>query len=170
MKNYENLKNQEIAVDPYSVPSFDDVPKVPLSLLFLGKYKESAAVNESTINQVRKKNGGGTYMHKAIDVVCKVGTEIFSPGTGIVSEVKPNNGGAGNALYLYFPESRITIAFFHLSGFNVKAKQSVATGDLIALSGNTGHSTGPHLHIEAKRDGVKLDPLSLFQLDIKVIP
>ena len=52
-----------------------------------------------------------------------------------------------------------TTTYGHLSEILVEAGQAVVAGQAVGLSGDTGHSTGPHLHFEIRRDGVPLDPL-----------
>lgn len=155
--NSLSVMRSEFKSQSYSLP--DDFVKVPLSSILSGK---GVSINMSTINQQRSG-----YVHRAIDIVAPVGTSVLSPGTGVVSEVKPNNGAAGNMLILNFPVSKITITLMHLNTILVKKQAAIELGQLIATSGNTGRSTGPHLHIQATHDGVRIDPLLVFELDLK---
>lgn len=60
--------------------------------------------------------------------------------------------GYGNTVIIHHPNGLYTL-YAHLSSFNVTAGQKVAQGDVIGQSGNTGNSTGPHLHFEFINDG-----------------
>lgn len=95
--------------------------------------------------------------HNGEDIACPVGTEVYAPIDGKV-KIKSDPNGYGDFIYLEgssFDENnkrrRITLA--HLSSFKVKNGAFVNAGDVVALSGNTGASTGPHLHF----DMVKID-------------
>ncbi|MCT1557432.1 peptidoglycan DD-metalloendopeptidase family protein [Helcobacillus massiliensis] len=72
------------------------------------------------------------------------------------------SGGGGNVLEishgLYNGQLLVT-RYLHLSAFRVSPGQTVKKGQLVALSGNTGNSTGPHLHFETRLDGTPVDPL-----------
>lgn len=88
----------------------------------------------------------GSDWHDGIDLPVPEGTPIKSVGSGTVNELCPAPcGGYGNAIVIKHNDKLFT-AYKHLSSFKVKKGQQVAEGDVIALSGNTGHSQGPHLH------------------------
>jgi murein DD-endopeptidase MepM/ murein hydrolase activator NlpD len=57
--------------------------------------------------------------------------------------------------------------FFHLSMINVRYGQAVMKGDVIALVGSTGRSTGAHLHWGARVQGARVDPLALIRLKLE---
>lgn len=88
--------------------------------------------------------------HKGVDFACPVGTPCFACFDGYIGYVrlKEDGNGAGNRLGLYNKTHRAL--YFHLDdgGIRVKPGDNVKAGDLIAFSGNTGRSTGPHLHFQ----------------------
>lgn len=99
--------------------------------------------------------------HRGMDFSVPVGTSVFATSDGVVDAVIPNDGDGGNVLILSHPQLTnltghpIKTAYLHLSAFRVHAGDAVAAGDVVALSGNTGHSTGPHLHFEVRLEGTK---------------
>ena len=100
---------------------------------------------------------GKRHTHTGIDLTCKRGEEIYAPADGVVETVRPSSKGYGNYLTL-----RHTFGFMssyaHLSRFKVRSGQFVSKGDLIATCGNSGNSTGPHLHYEVRFLGRTLNP------------
>lgn len=105
-------------------------------------------------------------MHKGVDLRASEGTSIVAPENGKIVNLKPNNGGAGNTLYLAGAEGREWI-FMHLSSFGVERGEMVEQGQEIAKSGKTGGVTGPHLHLELKINGSHIDPLSVISLPVR---
>lgn len=88
--------------------------------------------------------------HDGIDFACPIGTPVFACADGYVAAVKSKDdkNGAGNRIWLRIKGYRAM--YFHLDddGFRVKVGDNVKRGDLVAFSGNTGLSKGPHLHFE----------------------
>ena len=103
--------------------------------------------------------GASTY-HKGIDWATPVGTAVMASGTGTVSRAGWGSG-YGNVVYIDHPDGRQT-RYGHLSKVLVKVGQHVNVGDKIALSGNTGRSTGPHIHFEMLIGGTAVNPLKYF--------
>lgn len=95
--------------------------------------------------------------HKGIDYACPVGTSIMASSSGTVSAAGWSNG-YGYCVRIRHPDGRET-RYGHLSKVLVHAGQQVKQGEKIALSGNTGRSTGPHVHFEILINGVQVDPL-----------
>ena len=94
--------------------------------------------------------------HKGIDIACPIGSNVKAAATGEViftGWIK----GYGNAIIIKHQNDYETI-YGHLSRITIKNKSNVKQGTTIALSGNTGSSTGPHLHFEVKRKGKPLNP------------
>lgn len=92
---------------------------------------------------------GLSKYHTGIDFGCAVGTPVKAADTGIVSMVQYSKYGYGNHIVLFHGDGLFTI-YGHLSSIAVSANQSISKGQIIGNSGNTGTSTGPHLHWEAR--------------------
>lgn len=105
----------------------------------------------------RAPTKGASTNHKGIDWATPVGTAVYASCGGTV--VKAGWGsGYGNVVYIRHPDGRET-RYGHLSKCLVSAGQQVSQGQKIALSGNTGRSTGPHLHFEIRINGAAVNPL-----------
>jgi murein DD-endopeptidase MepM/ murein hydrolase activator NlpD len=109
---------------------------------------------------------GGLAMHAGIDFRSPVGGEIRSTGAGKVIAAGPA-GGYGNMVEIDHGLG-ITTRFGHMSRILVKVGDEVASGDLIGLSGNTGRSTGPHIHYEVRRNGEAVDPMHFLNAGMKL--
>ena len=84
------------------------------------------------------------------DKGCPIGTPVAAAADGTVIAAKMGyNGGYGNMIILSHPNGTQTV-YGHLSKLNVSTGQNVNDGDIIGLSGNSGQSTGPHLHFEIR--------------------
>lgn len=100
--------------------------------------------------------GASTY-HKGVDWATPVGTPVYASSGGTV--VKAGWGsGYGYVVYINHPDGRQT-RYAHLSKVLVSVGQTVSQGDKIALSGNTGVSSGPHVHFEILIGGRQVNPL-----------
>jgi murein DD-endopeptidase MepM/ murein hydrolase activator NlpD len=99
--------------------------------------------------------------HRGMDFSVPVGTSVFAPADGVVVSASSDNGGGGNIIVLDHPQvttltgTPIKTVYLHLSAFKARAGDHVSAGQVIALSGNTGHSTGPHLHFEVRLTGTR---------------
>lgn len=99
-------------------------------------------------------------MHEGIDIVVGYGTPVHSTGDGVISYVG-RRGGYGNVVEISHGYGYTTL-YGHLSKALVKAGQKIVRGQVIALSGDSGLSTGPHLHYEVRKNGVHVDPAGYF--------
>lgn len=107
-------------------------------------------------------------MHEGMDIVAIVGTGVHSTGDGVVSYVG-RRGGYGNVVEIEHGFGYSTL-YGHLSEPLVAAGQRVQRGQVIALSGNTGLSTAPHLHYEVRKNGIHVDPAEYFFDGISSLP
>lgn len=100
-------------------------------------------------------------MHEGIDFVADLGTQVFASAGGVVqtAEYHPQYGN----LIEIDHGNDFSSRYAHLSKINVKPGQVVKRGQLIAASGNTGRSTGPHLHFEVRFKGVAQNPARFLQ-------
>ena len=94
--------------------------------------------------------------HKGIDLACPIGSPVYAARRGTVT-FTGFNGGYGKLVVLKHEHGYSTY-YGHLSHFTVKRGQKVKAGDMIARSGNTGRSTGPHLHFEVRRGKRAVNP------------
>jgi len=101
--------------------------------------------------------GASTY-HKGHDWATPVGTPIVASCGGTVEKAGWGSG-YGYVVYINHPDGRQT-RYAHLSKVLVKAGQTVKQGERIALSGNTGITSGPHLHFEMLINGKQVNPLN----------
>lgn len=100
--------------------------------------------------------GASTY-HKGVDWAVPTGTAVYASCGGTVAKAGWGSG-YGYVVYINHEDGRQT-RYGHLSKVLVKAGQTVKQGEKIALSGNTGVSTGPHLHFEILINGSQVNPL-----------
>ena len=100
--------------------------------------------------------------HSGVDFRAPVGTEVKSMGNGVVlgtgdTDIYCKGASFGKWVFIKY-DNGLSSVFGHLSVITAQTNQKVITGDVVALSGNTGHSTGPHLHVSVyASDGVKVD-------------
>nr|WP_231976699.1 M23 family metallopeptidase [Mycobacterium sp. E740] len=97
-------------------------------------------------------------LHAGIDLANSIGTPILAAADGVVIAAGPQ-AGYGNWVKLRHADGTVTL-YGHLSAWNVEVGQRVWAGDQIAKMGNTGNSTGPHLHFEVHLNGTdRVDPV-----------
>lgn len=104
---------------------------------------------------------GKRHTHTGIDLTCKRGEPIVAPADGVIETVRPSKKGFGNFLIVRHSFGFMS-SYAHLQKFNVKSGEFVAKGDTIATCGNSGNSTGPHLHYEIRFLGRSLNPKYLM--------
>ncbi len=100
---------------------------------------------------------GASTNHKGIDWAVPIGTTVVASNAGTVTKAGWASG-YGYAVYIRHADGRET-RYAHLSKVLVKVGQTVSQGQRIALSGNSGRSTGPHLHFEIRINGTAVNPL-----------
>jgi len=104
---------------------------------------------------------GASTNHGGIDLPVPVGTPVSAPADGVVT-VAGNRGRGGNTVIIRHADGTTT-GYAHLSTISVKEGDTVTQGQQFAASGNTGNSTGPHLHFSARNaKGERIDPRSLI--------
>ena len=99
---------------------------------------------------------GRRELHKGLDIANQKGTDIIAPADGIV-KFAGKKGLLGNILVIDHGHGFLT-RYGHLGKILKKRGEKVKRGDLIANMGNTGRSTGPHLHYEVHLNGVPVNP------------
>ena len=110
----------------------------------------------------RSSPGGiGSTNHKGIDIAVPEGTDVAAADGGTITKVD-YNGSRGVYVEVTHGNGRKT-RYQHLSGYYVQKGDVVKKGQTIAASGNTGHSTGPHLHFEVLEGGTPVNPMNYLK-------
>ncbi len=95
-------------------------------------------------------------MHKGDDFATSVGTPLWALHDATVVATGPY-GGMGNRVELDFGNG-LHAVYAHMSDITVQEGEHLGEGETLGYSGNTGHSTGPHLHLEIHLNGQPVDP------------
>ncbi len=103
--------------------------------------------------------------HEGVDFAAPIGTKVYCTGNGVVSKAMKSNYGYGNVIIVDHGYGYQT-AYAHLSAFKVRKGQKVKRGQVIGLVGNTGLSTGPHLHYEVRKNNRRVNPIYYFFNDM----
>jgi murein DD-endopeptidase MepM/ murein hydrolase activator NlpD len=98
--------------------------------------------------------------HTGVDIALPEGTELRSIAEGFVTNVYDGSGNIGKGVKIIGNDDREYI-YGHMDEVDVTVGQKVNFGDVLGESGNTGNSTGPHLHFGVKEDGEFVDPTVL---------
>jgi murein DD-endopeptidase len=118
------------------------------------RYRVSSPFNLSSLHPVTRR----VAPHYGVDLATPTGTPVLSIGDGVVTRVG-NHPYAGRYVNIRHQGS-LSTRYLHLSRVLVKKGERVRRGQKIALSGNTGRTTGPHLHFELRVDGRPVNPLT----------
>lgn len=102
--------------------------------------------------------GGEHETHQGVDISVPEGTPVKAAAAGKVVGAGFDPGGGGNVVTIDHGGGFVS-KYMHLSKIDVKVGDTVKQGDEIAESGNTGRSTGPHLHFQLEKDGNPVNPL-----------
>jgi murein DD-endopeptidase len=134
--------------DPYPSYWYLDGTEVPHRL------KESPLAQYEQITSLLKDRPS----HRGMDFKVPVGTEVMSPRAGVVTRANWNWAANGNCIEIRYDDG-VLAKFLHLNENRVDAGDRVSAGQVIALSGNTGRSTAPHLHYQLDQGEKALDPI-----------
>jgi murein DD-endopeptidase MepM/ murein hydrolase activator NlpD len=99
--------------------------------------------------------------HWGMDFTAKKGVPVYATGTGVVKRADNRASGYGNHIRIDHGFGYVSL-YAHLSKYNVRRGQKVKRGDLIGYVGNTGRSSGPHLHYEIFKDKKRINPLNFY--------
>lgn len=147
---------------------------IPLSRGFMGQSRAPASYTPGIYDHFFKSEGfvwpvpnsnriSSDYghrwgrKHEGIDIPAKIGTKIVAANDGVVVYSGNEYTGYGNIIILGHRDGTFTI-YAHNHRNLVESGQVVRRGQQIAQLGNTGRSTGPHLHFEVRKDGVPMNP------------
>lgn len=146
-----------------------------------GFLRPSTGPSSSPFGPARKYIGVGKdgtpcesmSVHRGYDIAIPVGTEIVAPAAGTVTLGDPDLYYEGGTVFLDHGDGLVSV-FLHMSSVDVSAGDVVQAGERLGASGNTGRTTGPHLHWAVKwrnplsddrRKDFYIDPALLLQLD-----
>ncbi len=104
-------------------------------------------------------------MHTGIDFTAPIGTPLYATGDGVIERIKGKMSGYGKVVIInhgYGYES----LYAHMSKIIVRPGEKVKRGQVIGYVGNTGRSTGPHVHYEIKKNGKPINPVHFFFQDL----
>lgn len=100
--------------------------------------------------------------HDGLDIAVPVDTPIFASCDGVVRFCGILDG-YGLTVVLFHDNGYMTL-YAHCNSFNVTKNQQILAGEIIAYSGNSGTSTGPHLHFEIRKDKIPLNPEDFIKI------
>lgn len=103
--------------------------------------------------------------HQGVDYTIPEGSRVFATADGTVKEVAQRSSTSGRTVVIDHGNGYET-SYSHLSKINVNKGQRVHRGDIIALSGDTGLSLSPHLHYEVRLNGMRVDPIHYFFMEL----
>ncbi len=157
--NYES--QLRFTLDPSSIPaSGTNVLRWPLMNPIITQYFGNTAFSRSKAGSAY--NGKG---HNGIDMGTPVGTAVYAAQNGTIrgfgnTDIACKGASYGNWILIDHDGINMSTLYGHLSLISVKVGQTVKAGDRIAYSGNTGYSTGPHLHFSLfATEGVSIQRL-----------
>ena len=161
--NYEELINKEVFTKSWHANLVFSYPDVTLASLpemveleLVGKDLKgfhTPAYGVMTSKYGPRRRG----MHKGVDIGVSVGDPIYATFEGRVRYAKYNSGGYGNLVIIRHPNGLETY-YGHLCQVNVALNDYVLAGQVIGYGGNTGRSSGPHLHFEVRYCDQSFDP------------
>jgi peptidase M23-like protein len=183
-RNLENLENSELVISTnkkidrmaksmyVQTKSYDSVEEMvknkfkmlasipaimPIAIKDFGRISSGYGWRIHPIYKTRK-------FHDGMDFNGTIGTPIYATGDGVVS-YKNKERGYGKKVVIDHGFGYKTV-YAHLDGYNVKKGQKVRRGEVIAFLGNTGSSTGPHIHYEVRKNNKTVDPINYYFNDL----
>lgn len=156
--NYEKeLKNNQPELSPVNNNENKEIKDgnlvlIPNGLPFQQKnIRVSSPFSANRYHPILKKN----RPHWGIDYACVTGTKIYSTADGVILIAKKSSS---YGYYIVVKHGDYTTTYAHLSKLSVSKGDKIKKNKLIGLSGNTGISTGAHLHYEIRKNGVPINP------------
>ena len=104
---------------------------------------------------------GFSATHNGVDIPTPEGTPLKASFNGTVYDVNYNDEG-GNQLIVSYPSVNLIVSFSHLTKSVVAKGDAFKKGDILAYSGNTGYSTGAHVHLTTTLNGQLVNPATVF--------
>lgn len=116
-----------------------------------------------------KKSPSYGQPHGGVDFAVSTGTPVMAANDGVVVGTPYDADGFGNYVQIQHRDGH-TSYYGHLASKGVSEGQEVTAGQVVGVSGDSGNSTGPHLHFEVRRGGIKVDPLGYLSGAASVSP
>jgi murein DD-endopeptidase MepM/ murein hydrolase activator NlpD len=159
--NYEQL----VVVAKYMHPQSKNFPFIPAIIpLKPGTYKRISSHFGMRFHPIRKMK----KMHFGMDISADIGIPVFATADGVVKTATSSYPGYGTMVEITHPLGFRTI-YGHLKTFSAKAGQYITRGTSIGTVGNSGLSTGPHLHYEIIKNNRRIDPIRFTQFAREVL-
>ncbi len=151
--------SKSIAADEEDLAAMQSSSSAVGGMLSGGHYKQGTGQLAVPVNGQFTSPFGQRWgrMHEGVDIAVPVGTPVHAADTGTV-RIAGWMGGYGNYICIQH-SATLSTCYGHNSSLRVRVGQSVTKGQVIAASGNTGHSTGPHVHFEVRINGNAVDPM-----------
>ncbi|MBP3290047.1 MAG: M23 family metallopeptidase [Alistipes sp.] len=146
-------RGQEMGKKSHNIPSIQPVINKQLTLLTAG-YGTILNPFYRTLKS-----------HQGVDYTVAEGSSIFATADGKVKEISDKNSTLGKTVVIDHGNGYQT-SYSHLLSVLVRKGQTVQRGDIIALSGNSGLSLAPHLHYEVRYNGIRIDPIHYFFMEL----
>lgn len=105
------------------------------------------------------------HSHQGVDYSVPEGSRVFATADGVVKDISGKNSVTGLTVVIDH-KNGYTTTYSHLQQAKVKTGETVKRSDIIALSGNSGLSLAPHLHYEVRFEGVRVDPVYYFFMEL----
>ncbi|MCR9016629.1 M23 family metallopeptidase [Aquiflexum gelatinilyticum] len=159
---YSSWDSKKINIYDFNPKEFKDTVQIKLFDPFFGTdwkmpLDETRITSEFGFRRYR--------WHHGTDLKLNVGDPVYSAFDGIVRIRSYDRNGYGYYVVVRHKNGLETL-YGHLSKFRVEVGQEVKAGELIGLGGNTGRSTGPHLHFEIRFQGLSINPTEVFDFNI----
>lgn len=164
MSSANEAKYSDPKADREEVLVFDALEDLQPGPRWRGNFIEPSSAPRSSPFGVRRiRNGRTAGFHRGLDYADWEGQPVVAPADGLVTLVGPNFTLLGNCVIINYGEG-LCVLYMHLSQINLKQGQKVSKGQVVGLVGNTGASTGPHLHYATYLHGVPIDPDILLNI------
>ncbi len=150
---YKETAITKVSAQPQSYIDVSDQKSYPVSYVWPSESKKVSA-------EFGLKNKMWPQSHKGIDIPAPTGTPVYASAEGFIKAVYEDKN-YGKTIMIRHPDGRTTL-YSHLNSFRVEHGQTVKMGQIIGKSGNTGKSTGPHLHFEVRENGYAVNPRRLL--------
>ncbi len=103
--------------------------------------------------------------HEGIDFTAQVGTPVYATADGVAEEITRSRRGSGNTIMIDHGYGLKSV-YAHLNEIRIREDRTVHRGDIIGTVGNSGLSSGPHLHYEVLLNGKSVNPVNFFFLEL----